>query len=649
MKLFKIIIKLFVLSIVGFVLFNLLAFSYAKLTPKLSIKGANSFYLYDKDKSLFFQGNGSMEWISLGKISPYLINATVAVEDKNFFRHKGFDYFRILKASYINIKRGKIVQGASTISQQYVKNLFLDFDKTWKRKIDEMWLTFELETHYSKKEILEGYLNTINYGHGVYGIENAARFYFNKSAQNLNLAEASMLAGIPKYPSLYSPLVDEFEAKKRQNMILTMMVKNKYISKNEKNIALNEELVYFGKKEKLNLLTVMYYQDAVVKELKEIKSIPASFIKTGGLKIYTNFDINAQTALENAIKINLNNNIDIQVASVVMKPDSGKILGLTGGRDFNVSAYNRATLSKRQVGSTMKPFLYYAALENGFTASTTFLSEPTTFTFNKDKEYTPANYANTYPNKPISMAIALAYSDNVYAVKTHLFLGPDALVDISHRVGITSQLDAVPSLALGTSEINLINLVGGYSSFANEGKKITPYLIERIEDINGKVLFQHKSTNEIVLNKSITFILNELLTNTYDANLIDYYYPSCVGIAPKLTKKYAIKSGTTDTDILTIGYNKEIIVGVWNGYDNNKYLDKADYGFAKNIWADTIENYLKGSADSWYDTPDNVVGVLVDPITGKLADENSKKKKILYYIKGTEPSTNQEKLDNVSN
>jgi penicillin-binding protein 2D len=636
MKLLKRLFKYSILLLsLGFI-FNVGAFLYAKMTPKLSIKGANGFYLYDKDKNLFFQGNGSVEWIPLDEISPYLINATIAIEDKNFYKHKGFDFLRILKASYLNITKGKIVQGASTISQQYVKNLFLDFDKTWERKINEMWLTFELEAHYSKKQILEGYLNNINYGHGVYGIENAARFYFDKSSKDLNLAEASMLAGIPKYPSLYSPLIDELEAKKRQSLILNAMVKNHYINKDEKKEALSQDLVYFGKKENSNLSTIMYYQDAVIKELKSIKSIPRSFIKTGGLKIYTNFDLKAQTALENAIKNNINDNIDIQVSVVMMDPNNGKILGLTGGRDYNSSPYNRAISSKRQIGSTMKPFLYYAALENGFTASTTFLSEPTTFTFN-DKEYTPANFADKYPNKPITMALALAYSDNIYAVKTHLFLGANTLVDMAKRVGLKGTFSPIPSLALGTKEINMINLVGGYAAFASEGKKITPYIINKVEDVNGKVLYSHENEDNIILNKNITYILNELLSNTYDPNLIDYSAPSCIRIAPKATKKYAVKSGTTNSDSLVVGYNKDVIVGVWNGYDNNKNLNTGDGVYSKNIWIDTIEEYLKDKKDNWYAKPSDVVGVLIDPINGNIANETSKKKKILYYIKGTEP------------
>ena len=225
----KILLFIFI-PILILVLANISLYVIALFTPKVEIKTANSFSYYDKNNELFFSGNSNSEWVSLKDVSENLINATLSIEDKNFYKHKGFDYLRILKAMYLNIKNRNISQGASTITQQYARNLYLTFEKTWKRKIDEAWLTIELESHYSKDQILEGYLNTINYGQGVYGIANAARYYFDKDAKDLTIAEASMLAGIPNSPSNYSPLVDEYNAKKRQKVVLNMMYKNKYIT-----------------------------------------------------------------------------------------------------------------------------------------------------------------------------------------------------------------------------------------------------------------------------------------------------------------------------------------------------------------------------------------------------------------------------------
>lgn len=605
---------------------------YAFSSPKLNINSANSYYLYDNAGNLF--SNTNDEWITLENISPHLINATIAIEDKNFYHHQGFDFLRIIKSLYINISSGETLQGASTITQQYAKNLFLSFEKTWNRKIDEAWLTARLEAHYTKDEILEGYLNTINYG-GVFGIENASKYYFNKSAKDLTLAESSLLAGIPKWPSRYSPFVDEAAAKDRQYLILEAMKKNGYITDKEMKEAFETELNYYSAEESETLITQKYFEDAVYEELKEIKSIPESLLKTGGLKVYTTFDYNIQNSLEQSMLNNLKNNLEIQTALVAMEPSTGSILGLIGGRDYSTSQFNRATNSKRQVGSTMKPFLYYAALENGFTSSTTFKSAKTTFTFSEDKTYSPKNYGDKYANKPITMAAAIAYSDNIFAVKTHLFLGEEALVDISHRLGIETDLEAVPSLALGSEEINIIEMVNAYATFANEGYKVTPHLITKVEDINGNVLYEFNEEPENILNKSLVYIMNELLTSTYGQEFVDYAYPTCLVIAPKMTKKYAIKTGTTDTDHLIFGYNKDLVIGAWVGYDDNKPTTPTDSTAIKNMWVDAMELSLKDKEDAWYEMPKNVVGVLVDPVSGETTDKD--KKRMFYYIKGTEP------------
>ena len=295
-------LKIFIIFIGLFIALNICVYTYAKLSPKIEIKNANSFMLFDNDNEVFFQGSGSREWISLDDISPYLIDATINTEDKNFYKHIGFDYLRILKAMVVNITSGTTRQGASTITQQYAKNLFLDFDKTWARKWSEMWYTIEIESHYSKDEILEGYLNTINYGHGKYGIETASKYYFGKSAKDLTLGEAAMLTGIPKSPSNYSPFVNLKKATQRQQIILKNMYDDGVISEAEYNKALDEELKFIGEEEKDELQSVMYYQDAVVEELKTLKEIPESFLETGGLKVYTCLDIDAQKNLEEIIK-----------------------------------------------------------------------------------------------------------------------------------------------------------------------------------------------------------------------------------------------------------------------------------------------------------------------------------------------------------
>ena len=638
--------KKWLFIIIGIIFFFVIIYFgiylYARVQPKLPITGANGYHLYDINGDTYTAS--SEESVSLKDISKHLINATISIEDKNFYKHQGFDYLRILKAMFVNIKSGETLQGASTITQQYARNLFLDFDKTWDRKIKEAWITIRLETHYSKDDILEGYLNTINYG-GIFGIENASKYYFNKSAKDLTLAEASMLAGIPKNPSRYSPLIDEESAKSRQKIILNSMVKNGYITESQADSAYNTKLNYERSEDSDNLKMIMYYQDAVMDELKSIKTIPSSFLETGGLKIYTNLDMKAQKALEDSANKNITN-ADIQMAGIVMDPQTGKVVALSGGRDYNKSQYNRATMAKRQVGSTIKPFLYYSALENGFTPSTTFTSEKTTFSFSGNKTYTPKNYNDEYANGPISLAAAISYSDNIYAVKTHLFLGDDALPDILNRVGIDEKLNNLPSLALGAVEINMMDMMGAYSALANEGYKVEPYFISKVTDMDGNVLYEYKPNPENVLNKNTVYILNELLTTTYAAEFKDYNVPTCLSIAPKMTHKYAIKSGTTNTDNLIFGYNKDLVVGMWTGYDDNKDVSSSDSSNLKNAWVDIMESYLEGKTDeeTWYETPSNVVGVAIDPISGKAANDSSKAK-VLYYIKGTEPTENKSSLD----
>ena len=643
-KVIKFIFLCAVLVVVG-------SFIYVKFSPKVQINTANNMVLYDSDGVAFFKGNESKEWISLDDISDYLITATISTEDKNFYSHFGFDFLRILKASYINITNGKTIQGASTITQQYAKNLFLDFDKTWKRKWDELWYTLRIESNYEKDEILEGYLNTINYGHGKYGIENASKYYFNKSASDLTLAEASILSGIPKAPSYYSPLINYDLSKERQLTILNLMVKNGVITEEERDSAYNEELVFNNNSDDDELSTLMYYYDAVINELDSISTIPKSYNDSSGLKIYTNLDIDAQRTLEKNVFNNIPEDSEIEVSSVMMNPNTGGIIALVGGRNYNLSSYNRAIYSKRQVGSTMKPYLYYAALESGFTTSSSFTSEPTTFSFENQKSYSPKNYNDVYGNKPISMAAAVAYSENIYAVKTHLFLGMDSLINVARRVGIKTELEEVASLPLGTNEINIIEMASGYSAFANLGYKVKPHLIEKVVDSNGNVLYEAENEKDLVLNSSLVFILNNMLTATYDPTFIDYNYPTAVSLSSKLTHKYALKSGTTNGDNWNIGYNNDILCAVWIGYDDNRSLNTSEYKYSQNIWYKSVEAYEKGKSNDeiWYELPSNVSGVFVDPISGKPVTSDSQKKKLMYFIKGTEPLTTDPVFDEILN
>ncbi len=614
-------------------------YTYAFFSPKIELKSTNQYYIYDNNKELVYEGSKTSEWVSLNNISEYSKDAVISIEDKNFYKHKGFDYLRIVKALISNLKNKNIVQGASTISQQYIKNMYLSFDKTWKRKIEEAFLTLELEMHYDKDEILEGYVNTINYGQGNFGIENASQYYFNKKAKDLSLEEAIMLAGIPKNPNNYNPVSNIDKCIKRANVVAKTMLDNNYITEKQYKDLNFRNVNIVGKKSNNNLQMLMYYQDAVIDELKTLKNIPSSLIESGGLKIYTTLDLEAQKSLEESILNNMSDSSNLQVASIVINPNNGGVEALTGGLDYSKSQFNRAISSKRQVGSTMKPILYYSALENNFTSATTFLSAPTTFNLANNQSYAPSNFNDKYANKDITMAAAISYSDNIYAVKTHLFLGEDNLVKTAKKMGITTKLTANASLPLGTSEISMYDFANAYTTLASGGYKRKLHFIKKVEDLDGNTLYEFRDKKDLVLNENYVFILNELLTSTYNSAFIDYNNPTVMSLSSKLNQKYAIKTGSTGTDCWIVGYNKKNLMLVWNGYDDNREVEVKDGSYSKNIWLETMNKI--NTKNDWYTAPKNIIGMPLNAITGKY-DNSSKNSNIFYFVKGTEPGGKDE-------
>ncbi len=636
-RLVKINICLFIIGILGIIGLYVMAY----FSPILDIRNTGQYYIYDKNNSIIYQGSGNTKWVALEDVSPYFIDAVISIEDKNFYNHNGFDYLRIIKTLIDNFTTGQIVGGASTISQQYVKNLYLDFDKTWQRKIEEAWLTLKLEVHYDKDEILEGYINTINFGQGNFGVAAASQYYFNKNCKDLTLEEAIILAGIPKSPSYFNPVSSYDDAIDRAKVVAKSMVNNGYISENEKNNLFINKLDIYGKNSENNLNTLMYYETVVKQELDNL-NIPKSLIETGGLKIYTSLDLELQTILENNINEYLPDN-DMQVASIIIDPHNGNIMALVGGKNYNTSQYNRAISSKRQVGSTMKPLLYYAALENGMTSSSRFLSEETTFVFSDNDSYSPQNFNQKYANKEITMAAALSYSDNIYAVKTHLFLGEEVLVDTAKRMGIKTELPPIASLPLGTVELSMLDFANAYTTLASNGYKRELSTIVKVTDMQNNVLYEKKESNDQVLNSSYTYILNELLTATYNSAFIDYSNPTIISLGSKISRKYAMKTGSTGTDCWMIGYNPDALMLVWNGYDDNQEMEVADGNISKNIWVNTMEEYLKDKEPSWYELPSNVIGIPLDAVTGlEPTDENNVF--VYYFINGSQ-YVNQETIE----
>ncbi len=607
---------------------------YAYFSKPIQIYNKESYTLYDINNNLVENTYGNSKWSNLEDISPYFIDAIISVEDKNFYNHKGFDFIRIIKALGQNLTKGKIVAGASTISQQYVKNAFLDFDQTWSRKYKEALLTLNLETHYSKDEILEAYINTINYGKGNFGIQSASLYYFDKMPKYLTLEEAIILAGIPKNPNNYNPESDLEKAKQRAKIVMDAMKNNNKLTDEQYKRINLDKIIVSEKKQRNTLTMIKYYEDAILKEIEELHLFSNEQLQSGKLKIYSALDINAQIELEKNISKQLNNS-DLQIASVIINPNTGGVEALSGGVNYAQSQYNRSLYSKRQVGSTIKPFLYYTALENGLTSSTKFLSKATTFSLSYNQEYAPQNHGGIYANKEITMASALAFSDNIYAIKTNLFLGSDKLINTMKQAGIKTQLNDVASLPLGTSEINILEYATGFLTLASGGYQKKLHFIEKITDENNNVLYQFKNINNLVLNPNYVYILNELLTSTYNTAFIDYSTPTAMVLNKKATQKYAFKSGTTNADSWSVGYNKNKLMLIWMGYDNNKLIT-SDAGIkSKNIWIDTMEA-IKDNTNNWYQKPENVVGVLLNAVDGDVPKDASKAF-MYYYLKGTEP------------
>ncbi|MFL6560807.1 MAG: transglycosylase domain-containing protein, partial [Bacillus sp. (in: firmicutes)] len=338
-----------------------------------------------------------------------------------------------------------------------------------------------------------------------------------------NLAEASMLAGIPKGPGIYSPLASKEHAKSRQVIILKSMITNHYIKKKEAEAAALEPLTIVGSHSTKKVKVAPYFQDAVRNALKNQLHLDDRTIALGGLKVFTTLNRKQQEAAESQVNKYVANLSEIQVGLVAMDPKNGYVKAMVGGRDYEKSPFNRAVQAIRQPGSTIKPLLYYAALEQGFTPSSTMRSEFTTFHFDDGQaDYTPHNFNNKYADGEITLAQALAVSDNIFAVKTHLFLGEETLIDTAKRFGLSSKMAKVPSLALGTSGVRVIEMANAYSLFANGGKKVSPTLITRVEDYNGNVIYEKEEETEKVLDPAKAYVMTQMLTGIFDPKLNGY-------------------------------------------------------------------------------------------------------------------------------
>ncbi|WP_077625182.1 transglycosylase domain-containing protein [Sediminibacillus massiliensis] len=603
----------------------------------------NTVY-YSENSEVIGEEHGieSRYWVELDEMSPYIIKAALTTEDKRFYSHYGFDLKRIASAVLEDLKAMSKVEGASTITQQYARNLYLSHEKTWTRKLKEAFYALRLEIYYSKDEILEGYLNTIYYGHGAYGVEAASRHFFDKPAQNLTLAESAMLAGIPKGPSYYSPFHHMENAKNRQHQILSSLAKAGEVTEKEMFLAEREPLQLKETKLEEEEKVAPYFQDTVLAELQTILDEDIEKIRSGGYQVYTTLNLDNQKELEEAIAQKMDSENNMQIGAVAMNPNTGAIVSMVGGRDYKESQFNRVTQAERMPGSAFKPFLYYAALENGYTATTALMSKPTSFELEDGTVYQPSNFNGYYANKPITLAQALALSDNVYAVKTNLFLGPEQLVQTAKRFGLDGDFKANPSLALGTGTVTVKDMATAYSILANGGNKVDAYTIEKITDAKGKVLFDRKESRqkERILDEKNAFILTDLMTGMFDESLNGYMSVTGAAISDTLSRPYAGKSGTTNTDSWMVGFSTDIVASVWTGYDKNTPLKTGqETQTAKQVWGSFMEAAHQDLPFDTFEVPEGVIGAYVDPATGDLATPYCESERLMYFVKGTEPQS----------
>jgi len=578
--------------------------------------------------------------VTLKVIPEYLKKAIITTEDRNFYTHSGIDLKGIARAIIKDIWAGKFVEGASTITQQLAKTLFLNPKKTLVRKLKEAFLAFHLERRYTKDEILELYLNQVYFGSGAYGVESAARIFFNKSVKDLTLAECSLVSAMPKAPSKYSPLVNRDLAIKRRNIVLKQMLETGIINETEYNKALNETL-NLSKKNK-NSLKAPYFVEYVKDFLENI--IGSSRLYKGGLTIYTTLSYELQKTAEDAIAKGISDlesrmiqqgmiNPDPQSALVCLDIQSGGILAMIGGKNFYKSPYNRATVARRQPGSAFKPIVYAHAMEKGFTQNMMILDAPVAFKGRKKGEaWKPENFSKNYQGE-ITLRKALALSKNIPAVRLIEILGPSSVVQFGYKLGIKSTLSPNLSLALGTSEVTLLELTSAYTVFPNRGKSIKPYGVMEIVDHNGRIVWRAKPKKRLVMSRTGAAIMTDMLMAVVKEG---------TGKKANIIKRpVAGKTGTTDKckDALFVGFSPSIATGVWVGRDKFVTLGKRETGAraALPIWMEFMEKALADEPFQYFDIPDDVVQVHMNSTSGLLENADSPNGVSALFKKGTEP------------
>jgi penicillin-binding protein 1A len=555
--------------------------------------------------------------IPISEVPDLVKYAFVAAEDSRFYQHQGFDPVSIFRAMFKNVEAGKIVQGGSTITQQVAKMMYLTPERKYIRKFKEAVLSYRIDRYLTKDEILYLYLNQIYMGHGTYGIESASIGYFGKSAKDLTLPEAAMLAGLPKAPTTYSPFFYFDRAKQRQTYVLTRMMAEGFITREQMDAAVAAPLKL--KREAPKDRFAGHFVEMVRRYVQE--KYGSDILYKEGLSIYTTLDSSAQKAARDALIKGLTEIEErekyekglVQGALYCMDVKTGAIVAMVGGRDFEKSEFNRATQSRRQPGSAFKPLIYTAAFDKGMTPSTRIVDSPIVFEDRSQADglWRPRNYDGKFLG-PITLRKALVQSRNVVTVKILQDIGIDYATSYAANMGITSPLVRNFSLALGSSGVTLQELVRAYAVLGNAGKKVKPYFIRKIVDRTGNVFEETKVQPEQVIDPRIAFITTHVMQEVVESG---------TGQRVKsIGRPVAGKTGTTnDTrDAWFIGFTPSLIAGVWVGFDQERPMGRQEVGgrAAAPIWLYFMEEALKDKPVEEFPVPEGVVFVKVDQQTG---------------------------------
>ncbi len=572
--------------------------------------------------------------VSLDQVSSYMREAIVAIEDARFYRHHGIDLISLARALIRDIQAGGIVEGGSTITQQLAKNLYLDPGRNIGRKLEELVLTVQLERMYTKNEILEMYLNQIYFGQGAYGIEAAARTYFNKPARDLGLAESAMLAGVPRGPSIYNPSRNYEAAKARQVTVLDRMVELGMVSGEQAARARGEYLQ--PSQTPATVRKAPYFADEIEKHFEQNYPNGLETLYSGGLSIYTTLDLKIQEAAEKAIAKGLSGmDPGLEGALIAIDPKTGQIKAMVGGRDYNKSQLNRA-LAKSQPGSTFKPFLYAAAIDRGYTAGTTITCEPVRYSQAGGTDYVPKDYKGDYHYRPFTLKEALFTSDNVVAVRLNEQLGPSVMATYAGRMGIESTLRPYLSLPLGTSEVTPLELTRAFGPLANRGIKSDPYSIQKITNGAGQVLEERRPGLEQTLDEKTAYIVTDMLMGVLKPG------GTAANIGGTLGRPAAGKTGTTENfrEAWFVGYTPDLVAAVYIGYDDkSRAVGLTGSQVAAPIWASFINAALEGIPPSEFPVPAGVTKVRICADDGLLAGEFNTRVIEAVFVQGTEPTS----------